>query len=105
MGENGGFERGNFGHGFDDEVGGGEIGHLSRGSEAGADGGGFIFSNSLFGDILLEEFVCTRYLVSFLEHCFDWRTCELETFIYRGLRAVDKRDWDLSFLSRNKRYT
>ena len=49
--EYGGFEGGDFGDGFDYEVGGGEVGHLGCGVEEGASCVGVGLGEALFGDI------------------------------------------------------
>lgn len=56
-GEDGGFEGGDFGHGFDDEVNGGKIFHVGSWGYAGTGKRGFGSSEALFQDGLLEEVV------------------------------------------------
>ncbi len=57
LGEYLGFEGGDFGDGFNDEVHGGKVGHLGGGVEEGAGGGGVGLGDTVFGNVFLEEFV------------------------------------------------
>ena len=79
--EDGEFEGGNLGHGFDDEVGSGEGGEGCGGLEEGEGFAGEGGVDALFRDVFLEEGVC-----------------EFHGLVQGGLRGVDEGDWDLDFL-------
>lgn len=57
LGEDGRFQRRDFGDGFDDEVNGREVRHLCGCGEPLPGGGGFRLGESVFGHVFREELV------------------------------------------------